>query len=185
MPTGWVKFDPTGAGLFMQLDTTFGIPFVPANGHQSFGFGGNSITSGTLSQTFDTVVGATYAVNYQYLIQQGLEPEALFVDVHNGPPLLASTFFIFSNTNWVSAPVLMFTATGTSTTLRFGDDTGALLPGTGASTNWALDAVTVTQTAVPGPAGVPEPGSFAPVGLAGLAAAVWRLRKRATPGQSA
>jgi Protein of unknown function (DUF642)/PEP-CTERM motif len=173
VPTGWTKVDPSCStsciGLFMQQDTKFGIPFVPANGHQSFGFGGNGVTSGSLSQTFDTVVGGIYSVSYQYLIQQGSEQEALEVDALNGGTTLATNAFLFSNTSWTTG-TLQFTATGTSSTLKFSDNTGSALPGVGVSTNWALDAVTVTQTNA-----TPEPASFV---LAGLGAVMVVLRRR-------
>src|SRR5215472_9275472 len=81
-----------------------------------------------------------------------------------------------TNTAWVTN-TLNFTATGTSTTLRFSDTTGAVDPGTGFSTNWALDAVSVTQIGGgPGP-GTPEPSTFALAGL-GTLATLWSLRRR-------
>jgi hypothetical protein len=176
VPTGWTKVDPSCStsciGLFMQQDSKFGIPFVPANGHQSFGFGGNDVTSGSLSQTFDTVIGGVYSVSYQYLIQQGLEQEALEVDVFNGGTMLATNALTFSNTSWATG-TLQFTATGTSSTLQFSDETGSVLPGVGAATNWALDAVTVTQTNA-----TPEPGSFVLAGLGGLMVVFRRRRAK-------
>jgi hypothetical protein len=178
VPTGWTKVDPSGVGLFMQLDTTFGIPFVPANGHQSFGFGGNGATTGSLSQTFDTVAGAGYSVDFQYLVQQGLEPEALRVEALDGTTILRTFDIIFINTTWLDSGPIPFTALSTATTLRFSDITGSSLPGFGGSTNWALDAVTVQQTSAP--SGVPEPSTLGFLGSSVLAGVVFRryLRQR-------
>src|SRR6266567_1104262 len=63
VPTGWVKVDPSGNGLFMQTYATFGLPTTGGQGIQAFGFGGNSITTGSLLQTFDTLNGASYHVS--------------------------------------------------------------------------------------------------------------------------
>jgi hypothetical protein len=172
VPTGWVKVDPTGAGLFLQLNTSFGIPIDA--GPQSYGFGGNGATTGSLSQTFDTVSGTSYLVNFDYIVQQGLEQESLNVAALNGATTLASNTITFSGTVWTAAPTLVFVATGPSTTLRFSDNTGAALPGVGGGTNWALDAVTVAVGTAPNGA-APEPASFALVGLGALAA-LWRRR---------
>src|SRR5436309_1539687 len=67
-----------------------------------------------------------------------------------------------------------FTATSTSTTLRFSDFSGLETFGDHFTTNWALDAVSVTQTS--GAPGVPEPSTFTLMSLA-LAAFGWRWRK--------
>ena len=172
VPTGWVKFDPTAVGLFMETYATFGLPTTGGQGNQAFGFGGNGATMGDLSQTFDTVTGGNYQVGFQYVIQQGPEFEDLRVQALNGTTVLASNAIRFNNTAWVTS-ILNFTAASNSTTLRFSDTTGAVDPGTGFSTNWALDAVTVTQQ---GGTTVPEPSTLILVGFGGLAAA-FMLRK--------
>ncbi|MBI4910252.1 MAG: DUF642 domain-containing protein [Acidobacteria bacterium] len=173
VPTGWVKFDPSGIGLFMQLDSSFGIPFVPANGHQSFGFGANGTTTGSLSQTFDTIAGERYLVTFQYLIQQGPEREALRLQFFNGPTSLGSLAISgFTNNTWSTASH-SFTAQSATTTLTFSDQTGNLLPPVGGNTNWALDAVTVTQ--------IPEPSNAVLLGLFGLACWTFRRALRDKP----
>ncbi len=179
VPTGWVKVDPTGNGLFLELNTTFGIPFVAANGSQMYGFGGNGAQTGSLSQTFDTLLGGNYAVDFQYIVQQGNESEAMKVEVLDGSTVLASTQFTFSDRlAWASAPTLNFTATSGAATLRFTDLTGALLPGAGSDANWALDAVTVNGVGGDGTGSVPEPSTFGLVGLTTAAALVWRRMQR-------
>jgi Protein of unknown function (DUF642)/PEP-CTERM motif len=161
LPTGWSKVDPTGAGLFLELYTTFALPTLNGEGVQAYGFGGNGANSGSLSQTFDTIPGASYTVSYQYVIQQGLEEQGLEVDLLDGVNTLATDSFTFDNTDWLTAS-LDFTAASSSTTLRFSDTA----PNAGFSTNWALDAVSVTQTN--GGIATPEPSSFALLLLGGL-----------------
>jgi len=175
VPTGWVKTDPTNSGLFLENYSAFSLPTAGGAGTQAYGFGGNGVTTGNLAQTFDTNAGGTYQVTFQYLIQQGLEFESLLAQALNGATVLGSDTEIFNNTAWVTK-AFSFTATSSATTLRFSDNTGAALPGTGSGTNWALDAVTVTQTGGPTGGAVPEPSGFAMMGLTALAIA--RLRKR-------
>ena len=189
VPTGWAKVDPN-AGLFMQTYSAFGLPTTGGQGIQAFGFGANSVTTGSLLQTFDTLNGASYHVSFQYVIQQGSGFEDLVAEVLNGAVsaigsnsagctvgsggCLANTGRVqFNNTAWVTR-TLDFTATSTSTTLRFSDFSGLETFGDPFTTNWALDAVSVTQTsAAPG---VPEPSTFTLMSLA-LAAFGWRWRK--------
>ena len=172
VPTGWVKFDPTAQGLFMQVYSTFGLPTLGGQGTQAFGFGGNGAVSGDLSQTFDTVAGTQYHVGFQYLVQQGFEFEDLKVSALDGATVLASNSIRFNDRAWVTSG-LNFTADSSSTTLRFSDTTGAVDPGFGLSTNWALDAVTVSGQDV---SRVPEPSTLA---LAGLGLAAFLLRRAA------
>ncbi len=190
VPTGWAKFDPSGNGLFMQTYSTFGLPTTGGQGIQAFGFGGNGVTTGSLLQTFDTLNGASYHVSFQYVIQQGSGFEDLVAEMLNGAVsaigsnsagctvgsggcLANSGRVQFNNTAWVTR-TLDFTATSTSTTLRFSDFSGLETFGDHFTTNWGLDVVSVTQTsAVPG---VPEPSTFTLMSLA-LAAFGWRWRK--------
>ncbi len=189
LPTGWTKVDP-GIGLFMQVYSTFGLPTTGGEGTQAYGFGGNSVTSGSLLQTFDTVNGASYHVSFQYVIQQGNGLEDLVAEVLNGAVsaigsnsagctvgslgCLANTGRVqFNNTAWVTR-TLDFTATSTSATLRFSDFSGLESFGDQFTTNWGLDAVSVTQTG--GTPGVPEPSTFTLMSLA-LSAFGWRWRK--------
>ncbi len=175
VPTGWTKVDLTGQGLFMEFYSTFGLPTLGGQGIQAYGFGGNGATSGSLSQTFDTLTAANYMVTFQYVVQQGTAFEDLMVDALNGSTVIASSNPVrFNNTAWVTA-ILNFTAASSSTTLRFSDITGASGDTTGGqSTNWALDVVTVTQTSSVSP--VPEPSTLAFVGLGSLAAFAFRRR---------
>src|SRR6266849_4844575 len=144
VPTGWAKVDPN-VGLFMQTYATFGLPTTGGQGIQAFGFGGNSVTTGSLLQTFDTLNGASYHVSFQYVIQQFTGLEDLVAEALNGAVsaigtnsagctvgsggCLANTGRVqFNNTAWVTR-TLDFTATSTSTTLRFSDFSGVLETG--------------------------------------------------------
>jgi hypothetical protein len=140
------------------------------------------VSAGNLSQTFDTPATATYHVTFQYVIQQGIEFEDLLAEALNGSTVLASNAIRFNNQGWLTA-TLDFAATGPTTTLRFSDTTGAVDPGTGFGTNWALDAVTVTQTGgpTPGPTATPEPATF---GLAAAAVCVCLLKRRSDAGKA-
>jgi hypothetical protein len=206
VPTDWTKYDPScggtancaGSGLFMQLYSTFGLPTTGGEGNQAFGFGGNGVQSGSLLQTFETVAGAMYHISFQYVIQQGSGLEDLVADVLDGtaagvstdsngcsgPACLATTGDIkFNNAAWVTA-TLDFIASSTSTTLRFSDFSGVLESAADhVSTNWALDAVSVTETSGPTgvPTGVPEPSTVALVSLGSLAALALRRRFHRKP----
>jgi len=113
-------------------------------------FGHNSTTGGTLSQTFDTEVGATYDVNYYIAPQQGLDPEqkaAAFVyDQSN----TTSAGFLAGEINdvnssafvWTRGKPVRFVARSAQTTLMFQDLTPS---GSGGGANWGLDNVTVVK----------------------------------------
>lgn len=200
VPTGWTKFDPScggtancaGTGLFMQTYLTFGLPTVGGDPPQAFGFGGNGVLSGSLLQTFDTTPGATYHVSFKFAIQQGSGFEDLVADVLNGAVsgvstatfgcsgagCLATTGGIsFRNLAWGTTS-LDFTAAGTSTTLRFSDFSGVVESvNDEATTNWALDAVSVTQTGV---GAAPEPATWGLVASAIGALGFLRRRRMRT-----
>ena len=200
VPTGWVKFDPScggtancpGSSLFMQLYTTFGLPAAGGEGTQAFGFGGNFITTGSLIQTFDTTPGATYHVSFQYAVQQGAGFEDLVLDVFSGavsgvsadsagctggPGCLASTGTVrFNSAAWATR-TLDFLATVPSTSLRFSDFSGIFEPSDHTFTNWALDAVSVTQTSGPPSGATPEPSGLALVACGLAAVSLLKLKR--------
>jgi hypothetical protein len=174
-PTGWV---PSGflqnESLFYQRTGEF-ANLVAKDGTFLVGFGGNGTTGGRIGQTFDTVAGATYTVNFFTTAQQsgtGAQSylaEALGAD---GTTLLGSDSAAIpvGDNNWVGH-VFSFVATGASSTLRFTDTSnGAAAVGI----NWALDAVSV---GINGPATVPEPSTLLLVlACAGLLFAPTRRR---------
>jgi hypothetical protein len=200
VPTGWTKFDPScggtancpGSALFLENYGVFSLPTAGGEGVQAYGFGGNSVGTGSITQSFDTLAGGVYRVGFQYLVQQGSGFEDLVLDAFNGVVsgvsssstgctvggagcLATSGRVQFNNTAWVTR-TLDFTATGTTSTIRFSDFSGVFEPVDNFAVNWGLDAVSVTQ--IGGAPGVPEPSTVVLVGLGGLAVVCKRLVKR-------
>jgi hypothetical protein len=135
-------------------------------------FGHNGTTGGTLSQVFDTVLGATYTLNYYLAEQQGYDSDSSFNVYVNGT-LLGNSGTPGSADSWVLAPTLSFLGTGSPMTLTFEDATAS-----GYSSNLALDAVSLR-----GGGAVPEPATWAMMilgmGLAGVAMRHRGVRARA------
>lgn len=158
---------------YHETNGDFGID--AADGTHWVDFGGNGTTGGTLSQTFDTVLNATYTVNYQYRLQQGFDTNTgLRVSVSTGQSVDAITPLVDS---WGAGPSLVFTGTGSPVTLTFTDITVG-----GFSSNIGLDAVTLTSDA---PGGVPEPATWAMmVAGFGLMGAAVRGRGKYTPASA-
>ena len=108
----------------------------------SWGHNGN--TGGTLSQTFDTIVGTTYRVDYLLSLQQGGEPESMKVKAFGPAGLLnGGTLSNFTYSTWTAGSGPAFTAASPTTTLVFTD------LGPSVFTNWGLDAVKVQPVPVP------------------------------------
>ena len=162
--TGWIS---NGGFQIYESSGQDGIPAGDGTYYVSFGHNGN--TGGTLSQTFDTISGGLYTVNYLVTLQQGGDPEGMKVEAFNGTTLLNGVGlnnFIYQT--WTGGPQLTFTAASQSTTLIFTDTTIG-----GGSANWGLDAVTVNMAPVPVPPGLLLLGP----GLVGLAAVRRRFKK--------
>jgi hypothetical protein len=164
-PTGWVAGGSLqGESLFIQ---STGRLQATKDGLQAMGFGGNGTSGATISQTFDTVAGSTYTVNFFTTAQQAGSGAQSYLaealDAVNAVLAADSGAIPEINNNWVEH-TLLFVATGSSSTLRFTDTSNGAVAG---GINWALDAVSVTG---PVPNTVPEPGSIALVLTAGLLA---------------
>ena len=177
---GWVH---TGPGSFQHGEFyTDGVAWdiVPQQGNGYIGWGASGATGGTLSQTFDTVIGVTYVVNYYLTTQELLSPpfpqQIAFVQVFDaGSVELAHVSNSFAQApGWAAGTTLTFTATSTSTTLRFTDQSiGGSGPGQGSfDINWALDNVTVAVA-------TPEPETYAMSGLGLGIIAICRKKARA------
>jgi hypothetical protein len=169
---GWIHTGNTNGEFY--TGQAWGI--LAGDGTNYIGWGANGATGGILSQTFDTMVGATYQVDYLLTTQQlagsNLPFQSNSVQALDGSTVLAGVTNSFNMIagNWLNGNSLVFTATSTATTLRFTDTSN------GAATigiNWGLDAVSVTQL---GGNAVPEPATYALV-LTALGALALR-RKR-------
>ncbi|MEO5922195.1 MAG: PEP-CTERM sorting domain-containing protein [Bryobacteraceae bacterium] len=149
-------------------------------GGNYFGFGASGATGGTLEQTFDTDVGVTYIVTYwlttQELAGDSLPLQQAYVEARDGSGPGANTLgsqlnLLTQAAGWFQGQSLTFTATTTSTTLRFIDQTDADLVGNAAfMVNWGLDNVAVDVA-------TPEPGTYGMLALGLGALALFRKRR--------
>lgn len=170
-PTGWVAGGTLGsAALFGESTGNFGV--TAFDGVNLVGFGGNGRTGATLSQTFDTVNGIVYTVTYHTAAQQlGSGPQSYSLDALDGAtPLGTQSSSIPEDSAWV-LHTFAFTATGSSSTIRFTDTSDAAAA---FNDNWALDAVSVSVGE--GTAGTPEPATLSLISL-GLLAMVGARRR--------
>ncbi len=173
--SGWT-YTGSNNNVFYTASNTFGI--LAGAGNLYITFGGNGTGGGVMSQTFDTISGTTYNVNYLVTTQQGNVNSPFqtnSVQAFDGVNLLAgvANSLGMANGTWVNGTQLTFIATSSSTTLRFTDTN---LPGTFINVNWGLDNVSVNAVADNGNA-VPEPATYALV-LASLGAIAFHRRKR-------
>jgi hypothetical protein len=161
----------TGEQDYQQGNSVNQNIVAPDGGTYYVAFGDNGTNGGTLQQTFDTVTGQTYQVNYLLALTVDTpgQPESMMVQAFNGVNLLgAEADNNFDNMFWQNGPTLTFTATSTSTTLVFTDTTGA---GLADEQNWGLDFVTVSS-------GAPEPSTVSMLFLGCVAVVGGRLCKR-------
>ncbi|MBS0480089.1 MAG: PEPxxWA-CTERM sorting domain-containing protein [Proteobacteria bacterium] len=167
--TGW-----TNNGGFQIYESSNQDGIAAGDGNYYISFGHNGATGGTLWQTFDTVAGTTYVIDYLLRQQQGADPsQTLIAEIIGGPSV--------TNTNmptlaWGAGQTLTFVATtNINATLRFRDATPA---GGGGGANFGLDGVTIRALAT---GGVPEPATWAFVilGFGALGAVMRRSNRQA------
>lgn len=166
--TGWTyNWNGTGFESYSH-DADYGI--TADSGSYFITFGHNGTTGGSLSQTFDTISGHTYAVNYQLILQQvGAQlTQSVGLQAFNAvdSSSLGTVQTDFDFLTWSPGVTLLFTASSTSSTITFTDLTDVANSG---PLNWDLDTVTVSDVVSPVTSGTPEPGSLFMLGGALIA----------------
>ncbi|WP_174274294.1 PEPxxWA-CTERM sorting domain-containing protein [Sphingomonas bacterium] len=131
---------------------------------------GDSTPNGVLSQTVSTLAGVTYAFSFDYGVTSG-GSQSIVASVIDalGQTQLASQMFSSTSTG-IQLRTFNFTATSSSTTLRFAD----VGSNNSISQDGAIDNVALTAAAVP------EPASWAMM-VAGFGAVGSAMRSRRKP----
>lgn len=161
---GW---SVSGIGQYYESSGADGIN--AADGGYYVSFGHNGTTGGSITQTFSSLLGANYTLNYQFRLQQGSETGSGFrVSASTGDSVDSFDAIL---ANWASGPALTFVGTGGAVTLTFLDITTS-----GGASNLALDDVRLTNDAT---SGTPEPASWALM-ICGFGMAGAALRRRRT-----
>lgn len=161
---GWNYRSPSNSVDLHLPSPGFGI--FAADGDRWVLFGGNSTSGGILEQSFDTVIGNNYDFRFQTTITQwpgGPTPaQSIGVDFFDTVLNLlpgGGTQNVLSQSNgvWLLSSVFSFTATTTTSTIRFTDTSNATVA---AFINFGLDGVVLTET-TPTANGIPEPSTLA------------------------
>ncbi len=168
----WTYSNPSGSYDIYEADVFDGL--TAADGSHYISFGHNGTSGGSISQTFATVVGGSYTLNYSVAEQQGdSTDQVLRAIINNGAQALTADNGSLTLGFLAGGPIT-FIATGSSATVTFLDATPA---GGGGPSNLAVDAVSVSGPQV---SGVPEPATWGMLllGFFGLGAAARVARRR-------
>lgn len=168
--SGWSGVAANSGG---NAGVVFGVDngLAPAGGGYHFTFnGGNPSDRGYLEQSFATVVGGSYSLEFS-LGRSGANGQALLVGaaVTSGGSSLLSVTAAPGVSGSYTTITASFVATGSSATLRLSD-----LSGGNSISDLYVDNVSVTWT----PSAIPEPHEYAVIaGAAALVAAEVRRRR--------
>ena len=152
---GW----SSGGGGFDIYESSGADGIAAFSGNNYVSFGHNGSTGGSVFQTFKTLTGQTYVVDYRLSQQQGIDNnQQVTVTATSAGVMLGevTTPIVVPNDGvWIAGTPLRFTATSAITTLTFLDSSPA---GVGGGANWTLDDVVVTALnatdCVPAPGGL-------------------------------
>ncbi len=169
---GWTYVTAPGGGSYEIYESDNQDGLAAADGSHYVSIGHLGTVGGSLYQDFATIIGDTYTVNYSVAEQQGDDPtQVLRAILTNGAQTITK-----NNTglglSFQSGKSITFTATSALSEITFLDATPV---GGGASSNLALDAVSVTLGGVA--PGVPEPATWAMM-LLGVAGVGYMARRR-------
>lgn len=164
--SGWSGVAPTNGGSAgIVVGAASGL--TPAAGGQHFNLnGGNPSDRGYLEQSFATIPGASYQVDFS--VGRAGGGQALSVDAvvsYLSVPLAAGSFSPPASVGYAPRS-LAFTAGGGSATLRFTDASGG-----NSISDLYLDGVSVSLVAVPEPAAWAAGAGAVALGVA------WRRRR--------
>ncbi len=144
--------------VYERNGNTHGVSALDGAHVVSFGHGTGH--GGSISQTFDTVPGATYQVNYALaqMLAAGNDGQTMSVEAFEGnsarslaPPV--SNTLPSTQNQWDAGLVYTFTATSASIRLVFEDTTPHAA---GTNTAWALDNVSLSMVTLPALLAGPE-----------------------------
>ncbi|SHK42594.1 PEP-CTERM protein-sorting domain-containing protein [Rubritalea squalenifaciens DSM 18772] len=172
--SGWVR---TGTSNQVAVKSSINAYNAgPSSGTRYVQFGQAGSTGGSIAQTFDTIIGMTYEVTFDFgkygptagqdaVLQVSVDNLAGTIQTYTdttGSTYTSSTAMSPTYEDTVDQ-IFTFTASNSSTTLTFLDAST-----NGSSTDMGLDNIRV--------AAVPEPSSTALIGLAGLGFILRRKR---------
>jgi choice-of-anchor C domain-containing protein len=159
--TGWTVTSGSVDYIGPYWDAAHGVRSIDLNGNNP----------GSISQTFDTVLGQLYAVTFQLAGNPDGGHNSWIAEVSatgNAPQLFVTTFAANTTTNNWPGFTYHFTATGAATTLRFASNDPDTFYGP------ALDNVQVSA--------VPEPTTLVTFGLVSAVGALIGARRRLRRG---
>ena len=150
---GW----SSGGGGYDIYESNGEDGIVPFSGNNYVSFGHNGSTGGNIFQTFKTLPGQTYVVDYRLSQQQGIDnnQQVTVTATSAGVTLgeVTTSIVVANDGEWISGPSLRFTASSGITTLTFLDSSPG---GAGGGSNWTLDDIVVTALNATDCAAVPS-----------------------------
>ncbi|MEO7300608.1 MAG: DUF642 domain-containing protein [Verrucomicrobiota bacterium] len=134
---GW-NIEGTGS-VYIVTTPLSGWSFAALDGQQFLDF-----NQATVSQTFSTMVGESYEVEFTAGHFQGRTNQQIFGEIVSSNIVLGSlTAFAPTNAGWSAPSRFRFAATGSTATLQFRGTNGTV------NVDLAMDAVSVQRVAVP------------------------------------